>query len=87
MPQSGPERTWTIGFSSLLPALLLSTLLVAGPVAAMSLDQAVQQVKRQTNGKVLSARTVKQGQRRVHQIRVLTGKGQVQQIQINAGGR
>ncbi len=85
MPSPGPTLSWTSRFYQLTPILLLSALLTAGPAIGMSLDQAVQQVKRQTNGKILSARTVKQGQQQVHQIRVLTSKGQVREIKINAG--
>ncbi|MBF0257136.1 MAG: ribosome biogenesis GTPase RsgA [Gammaproteobacteria bacterium] len=68
----------------LLPALLLAGLLagLALPVAAMSLDQAVAQVRAQSGGRVVSAQT----QNNVHQIRVLTPSGQVRLFQIKANG-
>lgn len=56
-------------------------------VGAVSLDQAVSQVRAQTNGKVLSAKTVRKGNRRVHRIKVLTPRGKVRVIEIPAGDR
>ena len=50
----------------------------------MSLNQAVQQVQRETGGRVLSADTVNQGGRSVHRIKVLTSSGQVHVMTINA---
>lgn len=50
-----------------------------------SLDQAVQQVQRDTGGRVLSAETVSQGGRGAHRIKVLLPSGQVRVITIDAG--
>ena len=55
--------------------------------AELSLDQAVAQVRQQTGGKVVSARTVQKGDRRMHQIRVLTTNGRVKNINVDAGQR
>ncbi len=54
------------------------------PVCAMAitLDEAARQAARQNNAKVLSARTVQQGQRRVHEIKLLTQKGVVKTVRI-----
>jgi hypothetical protein len=50
-----------------------------------SLDQAVQQVRRTTNGRVLSAQTVTQQGRRVHRVKVLTDDGRVRTVEMNTG--
>ena len=51
---------------------------------AASLNEAVQQVQRETGGRVLSADTVNQGGRTVHRIKVLTPSGQVRIVTIDA---
>lgn len=53
----------------------------------MSLNQAVQQVQRETGGRVLSAETINQGGRSVHRIKVLTPSGQVRVMTVDAHGR
>ena len=60
-----------------------------GGDSGVSLDDAVQQVRRDTGGRVLSASTVSQGGRRVHRIKVLTPAGHVRVVEIDArdGGR
>lgn len=50
-----------------------------------SLNQAVQQVQRDTGGRVLSAETVGQGDRRVHRIKVLLPSGRVRVVTVDAG--
>jgi len=45
--------------------------------AGMSLDQAVNQVRRETGGRILSAKTVSENGRRVHRIKVLMPSGRV----------
>ena len=61
--------------------LLLVTLL---PVSAfaISLEEAAQQAAQQNNAKVLSARTVNEGNRRVHEIKLLTKDGVVKTVRI-----
>ncbi len=61
--------------------LSLLTLLSA-PVFAISLEEAAQQAARQNNAKVLSARTVEQGDRRVHEIKLLTKDGVVKTVRV-----
>jgi uncharacterized membrane protein YkoI len=60
-----------------------------GGPAGVSLNDAVQQVQRETGGRVLSAETVNQNGRMVHRIKVLTASGQVRVVLIDAqaGGR
>jgi len=55
-----------------------------GGEAGVSLNEAVQQVQRETGGRVLSADTVNQGGRTVHRIKVLTPSGQVRIVTIDA---
>ena len=72
----------------ILALLLVATaLLTAGApniTFAASLNEAVQQVQRETGGRVLSADTVNQGGRTVHRIKVLTPSGQVRIVTIDA---
>lgn len=51
----------------------------------MSLSEAVQQVQRDTGGRVLSAETVSQGGGRVHRIKVLLPSGRVRVVTVDAG--
>ena len=55
-----------------------------GGETGVSLNDAVQQVQRETGGRVLSADTVNQGGRTVHRIKVLTPSGQVRIVTIDA---
>lgn len=47
-----------------------------------TLSQAVEQVRRQTGGRILSAETRVQGNREVHHIKVLTKDGKVKTHQV-----
>jgi len=50
----------------------------------LSLEQAVKQVKEQNNGRIISATTRRdKKQRSVHNIRLLTPRGQLKRYQIN----
>lgn len=68
----------------LISGLVALLLMSAGPSAAwaQSLDEAARQAARQYNAKVLSARTVQEGNRRVHVIKLLTEKGVVRTVRI-----
>ena len=84
---------------AILPLALLSAPAAAGDgryhlaqhgaQSGLSLNQAVQQVRRETGGRILSADTVNQDGRAVHRIKVLTPSGQVRIVTIDAqsGGR
>ena len=52
--------------------------------ARYSLDEVVSGVRRRNPGKVLSADTVKQGDRSVHRIRILNEKGRVRGLRFDA---
>ena len=56
-------------------------------VQAQSLDEAARQAARQYNAKVLSARTVQDGNRRVHVIKLLTQKGVVKTVRVTVKER
>lgn len=58
-----------------------------GSEAGVSLNEAVQQVQRETGGRVLSADTMNQRGQTVHRIKVLTPSGQVRIVNINAQPR
>lgn len=47
-----------------------------------SLNEAVERVRRQYNGRIVSAETRVRGNREVHQIKVLTEDGKVKTVQI-----
>ncbi len=73
-------------YRNLLPGLALSLVLWAAipvqEVYAITLKQAVSQVERQYQGKVVSARTINQQGRRIHVIRVVTKNGVVKTVRI-----
>jgi len=63
-------------------AALLLALAASTAVFAQSLDEAARQAARQYNAKVLSAKTVQEGNRRVHVIKLLTKDGVVKTVRI-----
>ena len=78
----------------LLTCLVLLTLAAGAPSYAQdsdylvaqrngpTLDQAVEQVRRQYNGRIVSAETKRSGDREVHHIKVLTQDGTVKTVRI-----
>ena len=63
--------------------VLATALIILISVAnAVTLSQAVQKVKRDTGGKVLSAQTRVQGNREVHFVKVLTLDGRVRTVRV-----
>lgn len=67
-------------WKKILLAMLL--MLLVSVANAMSLSQAVKQVKRDTGGKVLSAETRVKGNREVHFVKVLTQDGRVRTVRV-----
>ena len=57
-------------------------MLLVGIANAMSLSQAVKQVKRDTGGKVLSAETRVQRNKEMHFVKVLTQDGRVRTVRV-----
>lgn len=66
-----------------LGLLLTPPLLARGD---LSLDQAVEQARGRTGGRVISAETQDKNGQRVYNIRILTDDGKVRRLQIDAGG-
>ncbi len=79
-------------FKLILPALaaFALSLCVVSDAFAQSLEEAARQAARQYDAKVLSARTVKDGDRQVHVIKLLTRDGVVKVVRVpvrNSGRR
>ena len=60
---------------------------VAQADSGKSLNEAVEQVRRQTGGRILSAETRVEGNREVHHIKVLTKDGKVQTHKVQGRRR
>jgi hypothetical protein len=73
----------------LLHIILAMVLALSVPTVsfAQTLNEAARQAARQHDAKVLSARTVQQGKKRVHVIKLLTRKGVVKTVRITARER
>jgi hypothetical protein len=61
---------------------LLLALSLSPAVFAQSLDEAARQAAKQHDAKVLSARTVREGKKQVHVIKLLTSKGVVKTVRV-----
>jgi uncharacterized membrane protein YkoI len=53
----------------------------------VTLEEAMERVRRQTGGRILSGRTVERDGRTVHRIKVLTPERKVRAIYVDAGGK
>ena len=62
--------------------LLLLVLMMPVSAIAITLEEAARQAARQNDAKVLSAKTVQQGDKRVHEIKLLTRDGVVKTVRI-----
>jgi hypothetical protein len=62
--------------------IAILALTVPADAFAVTLQEAARQAARQYNAKVLSARTVSRGNKRIHEIKVLTKKGVVRTVRI-----
>lgn len=62
--------------------LVLLVSLMSVSAWAISLEEAARQAAQQNDAKVLSARTVQKGDRRVHEIKLLTRDGVVKTVRI-----
>lgn len=67
-----------------LQIVCLTLLVMLLPVSAyaVKLEEAAKQAARQNDAKVLSARTVQQGNSRTHEIKLLTKKGVVKTVRV-----
>ncbi|HET6545999.1 MAG TPA: hypothetical protein VFG55_04550 [Rhodanobacteraceae bacterium] len=75
-------------FTGLFAVLLATWLLVSTTVLAqareISVQDAIERVQHQTNGKVLAVQTLNLGKRKIYRIKVLTPDGQVKVVQVAA---
>ncbi len=62
--------------------LLLLVLLMPVSAFAITLEEAARQAASQNDAKVLSAKTVQRGDKRVHEIKLLTRDGVVKTVRI-----
>ncbi len=62
--------------------LALAVMLLPVSAHAVKLEDAAKQAAKQNDAKVLSARTVKQGNNRTHEIKLLTKKGVVKTVKV-----
>lgn len=76
----------TTGAASAAPTWHGGLQRVAEKSTRISLEQAVEQVRRQTGGRILSAETVTRDGQQVHRIKVLTPDNRVVIREINADG-
>ncbi len=67
--------------------VVMLALLLPLNASAQTLQQAASQAARQHNAKVLSARTVQEGSRKVHVIKLLTEDGVVKTVRITVRER
>lgn len=67
----------------------LAILIVCLPASAFAvkLEEAARQAAKQNNAKVLSAKTVKRGNQRTHEIKLLTNKGVVKTVKVPDKGK
>lgn len=63
-------------------AFAASDRLLLAQADCLSLDEAVERVRRQYNGRIVSAETRMRGNREVHHIKVLTEDGKVKTVPI-----
>ena len=68
---------------------LLAFALVAGAAQAqdITLEQAVERVQKDTDGRVLAAEEIDVGKRKVYRIKVLTREGSVRRVLVSADGK
>ena len=62
--------------------LTLLVFLIPVSAFAISLNEAAKQAARQYDAKVLSAKTIQQGNSRIHEIKLLTKKGVVKTVRV-----
>jgi len=79
-----PFRPWL----GLLTVVLVSGLGPAGAYAQeITLEQAVERVQKESDGRVLAAEEVDVGKRKVYRIKVLTREGSVRRVLVSADGK
>lgn len=82
MTVTGSKKTTMSKRIAAFALAVVMALAVPAGAWAQSLDEAAAQAARQYNAKVLSARTVQEGKKRVHVIKLLTRDGVVKTVRI-----
>lgn len=67
-------------------ALALAFAAAAAGAREISVEEAVQRVQQETDGKVLAVQTLTIGQRKIYRIKVLTPDGRMRVMQVPAEG-
>ncbi|MEO7013568.1 MAG: hypothetical protein ABI127_04610 [Dokdonella sp.] len=73
-----------IRLSALATALAVLVLSAAALAQEITVQEAVEQVQRETTAKVLSVQTLNIGKRKIYRIKILTSGGQVRVLEIKA---
>jgi hypothetical protein len=74
----------SVSLASSQPNVSLSSSYILLAQNNQSLDSAVQSIKQQTGGRILSAKTVVEDGQRIHKIKVLLPSGKIQTFKISA---
>ncbi len=78
---ANPGRIRLSALATALAVILTSTMAVAREI---TVQEAVEQVQRETSAKVLSVQTLRIGKRKIYRIKILTSGGQVRVLEIKA---
>jgi hypothetical protein len=65
----------------------LLTFIISTSIFAGELDEAAKQAAKKNNAKVLSAKTVKRGGAKTHEIKLLTNKGVVKTVKVPSNNK
>ncbi len=76
-----PGRLRFYALAMAIAVMALSSVAVAKEI---TVQQAVEQVQRETSAKVLSVQTLRTGKRKIFRIKILTSTGQVRVLEIKA---
>lgn len=76
-----PARIRIYALAIAIAVMSLGSVAVAKEI---TVQQAVEQVQRETNAKVLSVQTLRIGKRKIFRIKILTSRGQVRVLEIKA---
>ena len=74
--------TWMKRKQLQIVCLMLLLSLLPASAFAVKLEEAAKQAAKQNDAKVLSAKTVKRGNSRTHEIKLLTKKGVVKTVKV-----
>ena len=72
------------GRTRILLCAILAAAAVDVPARELSVQEAVAQAQRESDGKVLSVQTLNVGKHKVYRIKILTRDGQVRIVQVAA---